>query len=564
MGFSLALALTFALVGPRGGGGGARVRVRLGSAAARAATTRSLSRWTRGLTTTPATTTTATTTRTRKGTRTRMAALVSATAATMTLAAFITLSASAATTTEAATTKYPKFTREQVAKHNTKDSVWVTFRDGVYDVTDFVEGHPGGDRLLLAAGGAVEPFWKLYPQHLTAQVQEILQEFKIGELEGGGGGVDATATAAEEDDPYATEPTTRSPALTIYSLKPFNAGTVESVLGDSFLTPTDLFYVRHHHPVPTVSDEDYRLTIGSKTLSLNELRTRYPTKEIAATLVCAGNRRREFNAPQMGGETQGIPWASDAVSTAKWRGVPLSFFKRELLSDFPMAQHVCFEAYDAPFDASVPVTKGLNEEGDVILAFEMNGAPIPRDHGGPVRVVVPGHVAVRSVKWLKRVYVSTEESESPWQRGAAYKSFGPMIKSLDKTFDAEKYPSVQELPVQSAVTFVGWESPARQSLEARGWAWSGGGRRIVRVEVSPDGGQTWVEAEMGPGHDQPSGRAWAWTLWRAKGVVPPSQGPREFCVRAVDESFQVQPETPRAVWNLRGIINHSVHRVEYS
>jgi sulfite oxidase len=189
----------------------------------------------------------------------------------------------------------------------------------------------------------------------------------------------------------------------------------------------------------------------------------------------------------------------------------------------------------------------------------MNGEPIPRDHGGPVRLVVPGYVAARSVKWLTEIYVSDEESRSAWQRGGAYKSFGPSVKSLN-AFDAEKYPSVQEMPVQSAITSYTLQQGGK--LQVTGWAWSGGGRAIVRVEVSNDGGEMWEEAELTMGSRQPRGRAWAWTMWKVS--VPVAEpGKRELVVRAVDESFSCQPERPKAVWNLRGILNNSYHRMSY-
>jgi sulfite oxidase len=154
----------------------------------------------------------------------------------------------------------------------------VTYKDGVYDVTDFLDMHPGGaQRLMLAAGGAIDPFWAMYAQHNTAEVQQMLEGYRIGKLvhdsrhmlpsetsrpaclnmqvviasprpgraQAGGAPMQQVA------DPYANEPK-RHPALVVRSQQPFNAETPVDVLGTAKLTPNELFYVRNHLPVPHV------------------------------------------------------------------------------------------------------------------------------------------------------------------------------------------------------------------------------------------------------------------------------------------------------------------------
>merc|ERR1712003_305258 len=148
-----------------------------------------------------------------------------------------------------------------------------------------------------------------------------------------------------------------------------------------------------------------------------------------------------------------------------------------------------FHGADAPYDASIPIDKALSKFGDVIVAYKMNGKPIPREHGGPVRIIVPGHVSARSVKWLERIAISKKESGSSWQSGYAYKGMPPNVKSFDGV-DLKDYNSVQELPIQSVTCIPKPGSTIdddEEEIEVQGWAWSGGGRNIYRVDVSVDG-----------------------------------------------------------------------------
>lgn len=233
--------------------------------------------------------------------------------------------------------------------------------------------------------------------------------------------------------------------------------------------------------------------------------------------------------------------------------------------------------------ASIPLHKllgGGRGGGDVLLAHTMNGEPLPPQHGYPLRLVVPGVVGVRNVKWLTEVQISREEAEGAWQRGIAYKGFGPSVTDLGGV-DVEGVPSVQETPVQSAIT----EPAPRSTLSpgvhtVRGYAYSGGGRGIVRVDVSADGGQTWHTARLLDGAHQPLHRAWAWTLWEcdldlaaasastnaASGTSTDRSADRnrqcvQLVCRATDASYNVQPDSVAGVWNIRGILNNAWHRV---
>lgn len=208
----------------------------------------------------------------------------------------------------------------------------------------------------------------------------------------------------------------------------------------------------------------------------------------------------------------------------------------------------------------------MDPRGDVILAYEMNGVPLSRDHGYPIRVIVPGVVGARNVKWLGRIIISTKESDSHWQQ-MDYKGFSP---STDwDNVDFLKSPAIQNMPVTSAIC-----SPLSGDIAnvesgfvtVKGYAWSGGGNKIVRVDVTGDGGKTWQTAELEQDSKDLStvsiGRHWSWTLWTAK--VPVDQGASniEIWSKAVDSSYNVQPESFENTWNLRGMLSNAYSRVK--
>eukprot|EP00040_Diaphanoeca_grandis_P013428 m.67895 g.67895 ORF g.67895 m.67895 type:complete len:587 (+) comp23883_c0_seq2:283-2043(+) len=479
-----------------------------------------------------------------------------------------------------------QFTFHDVRQHNAiENRVWVTYGSSVYDITEFVESHPGGkERILLAAGGPLEPFWNLYQIHTSTSwnaVKEILENCKIGDL------APSEVTQASQDvleDIWAGEPD-RHPALVVRGNSPFNAETPLTLINGSYTTPNELFFTRHHHPVPSKSiAQEYKLGIElplelqqegkPKTIefSLKDLKENFKKHTIVATIQCGGNRRGQLGKA---GKTEGIQWSAGAISTAEWGGAKLS----DVLEYAGVSQddadkfgleNVQFIPMDNPYDASIPMHKATDKRGDVLLAYEMNGDELSREHGYPIRAVVPGYIGARSVKWLQKIVPRKDEAVSNWQRGIPYKAVSPNIKSF-KGVDIEKVGfSVQELPVQSAITEPNFNRVVdldknEPTVQVQGFAWSGGGRSIKRVDVSPDGGQTWQTAELQGGHDQAAGRAWAWTLWTIDLELPQSvvrNGKTELVCKAVDSSCNQQPENVESVWNLRGILNNAWHRVE--
>ncbi|KAK4612083.1 Sulfite oxidase [Fulvia fulva] len=470
-----------------------------------------------------------------------------------------------------------------IAKHDEhSESKWVIHGTAVYDITEFVAGHPGGKVILRACGKSIDPFWKLFSIHNKPEVQKILDDFYIGEVDerdlNTDGHINWGVLGNDCDsceDPFKDDPE-RDPELIVRTPKPFNAETPGQLLTD-FLTPLRLFFVRHHLWVPKLEAAKHKLEIElsdgeEMAYSIDDLKRKFQQHTVTVTLQCAGNRRGHMNEAG-NGKTSGLPWDFGAIGTAEFTGVRL----RDVLLDSgydvtaacmscpddPEAdRHIHLCAPSDTYEQSIPLQTALNPASDVLLAWEMNGQPMPRDHGGPLRAIVPGSAATRSVKWVEKVRISCDESQSNWH-SRDYKCFGPNVKAADlKQEDWDEAQSIQELPVQSAITNMKKKDDASVTLD--GFAYSGGGRRIVRVDVSPDGGKTWRQACLRKDNAKGT-RRWAWTLWNME--WPEDQLPKgdvEFVVKAVDEAHNCQPATFDGIWNFRGLLGNAWHRVRYS
>lgn len=469
--------------------------------------------------------------------------------------------------------KNPIFRLEEVRKHGRNaEEKWITKGGRVYNITDWIPGHPGGDVILRAVGGAVDSYWNIFTIHKKQEVYDVLEDFYIGDVDPQDL-VDGQVPIEDIDDPFKNDPK-RDERLVVHSERPFNAETPTEQL-NTFITPDETFYVRHHMWVPEVDAKNHKLVLElpdgeEKEYTLEDLK-KFKTTTITATLQCSGNRRRHMTDESR--STNGLQWNVGGISTSEWTGVRL----RDLLEDagFPVdnlpddVKHAQFMGAEA-YGASIPIQKAVDRLGDVLLAYEMNGKILPADHGYPVRVIVPGNVAARSVKWVNRIVMSDEESTSQWQR-RDYKCFGPNVGGNP---DWDSAPAIQEMPVQSAITSLRDISShsvkdrkllqvyglEEDSISVEGYSYSGGGRRIVRVDVSADDGRTWHQAELLP--DESKGaKAWAWTRWRW--VLPRQQAGRCFVVKAVDESYNTQAADYEANYNFRGNLTSAWHRVGY-
>ena len=462
----------------------------------------------------------------------------------------------------------PEFSIEEVAEHKTAQSgVWVMYGDGVYDITGFLEFHPGGgDKLMLAAGKSLEPFWEAYSLHNTEEIYSMLEEWRIGNV-----AFNDRGKSNQADHFVSDREPDRSPLLITHPIfkKPFCAETPMSLLANNFLTPNHLFYVRNHFPVPLVDPQDFYLEIsgegiGTIKLTLDELKSMFTEYTITATIQCAGNRRNDLGKVKpLNYECQG-----GFIGNAEWTGVRLRDVLlyagiKEVEEHTPL-QHVHLEGLDhdpltkETYGASIPIHKAMDKRGDCLLAYKMNGEEIPSDHGYPLRAIVPGHLGARHVKWLTRIVASKEEHSGIWQQ-IFYKGFPPSVDW--NNMDDSTAPAIQEMPVQSIIySPEEGASLNTNSVTMSGVAWSGGGRGIIRVDVSCDGGKTWQTADLLEGSNQTSGRAWAWTLWTAT-IQVPSNGEVELCCKAVDTSYNVQPDTSAPIWNVRGYLSTAWHRI---
>lgn len=467
----------------------------------------------------------------------------------------------------------PNFRLSEISQHKTPESrVWVTFRNGVYDITEFMEGHPGGERIALASGGALEPFWQLYAIHKSENVYAILETLRIGNIHPDDVGKMDLRAASDASDPFVNDPQ-RHPALAVHTPKPFNAETPPQLLVDNFITPSELFYVRNHLGVPHTtavagSDCVELSGVGIRrpiSLSVDEMKKKFKVRTITSAMPCAGNRRSDMNETQ---PVRGLQWRVGAAGNASWTGVLLSDVLQWMGASEDAVSHVIFQGMDKdpegnPYEASIPAEIAFDRNREVLLAFEMNGKPISADHGYPLRVIVPGTIGARQVKWLSRIILSKDESRSFWQT-KDYKTVSPSV-NWDKC-DLTKVMAIQEFPVQAAICSPvnGTVVSGQSDLTVKGYAMSGGGRGILRVDVTVDGGKTWQAASI-QSVQQPWGRQWAWVLWEVTIQLPEeaiANGSKlEIAVKATDTSHNTQPETDSGIWNVRGLLENKWHRI---
>jgi DMSO/TMAO reductase YedYZ molybdopterin-dependent catalytic subunit len=306
---------------------------------------------------------------------------------------------------------------------------------------------------------------------------------------------------------------------------------------ESFITPTESFYVRTHFPIPAIDRDAWWLHVEGeveKPFAINyEELVSLESLTIPATLECAGNNRN-FLEPKV----KGVQWGLGAVGTAEWTGVPLSVLldravvrssAREVIlegADHGMLDDPKSPPGELTFSRSVPLE---NAKRDVLLAYRMNGKDLPPEHGFPVRAIVPGWYAMASIKWLQRIIVSSEPftgyyqtlDYAYWKRRGDIGELTPLSEMLIKAEIAK--------PAQGEII------SKNSNVRVRGAAWTSDGE-ITKVELSTDGGATWSEASL-IGVSKRN----AWRLWEFDWRTPSKPGQAHLVARAADSLGRTQP-----------------------
>ncbi|MER5934240.1 sulfite oxidase [Streptomyces sp. NPDC002054] len=342
----------------------------------------------------------------------------------------------------------------------------------------------------------------------------------------------------------------------LFTIRGTNAETNFAALhGTGHLTPLDRFFVRNHTVTPRLAPADWRLNVWGDALAGGPVEFSYdllrslPAVERTLFIECAGNGR-SFYTTQQGQPVTGTAWTLGAIGVARWRGVRLSDVLRRAgvtrravdvlprgLDDEVITNGVNLGRVRRP----LPVSKALD---DVILAYEMNGEPLPADHGGPVRVVVPDWIGISSIKWVGDIEVSAQPLYTPWNTDL-YRLFGP-DQPPQGSAPLTRQTLKTAFELQSGATV-----PVHRTRLLTGRSWSGAAP-VHRVEVSTDGGTRWQRARL---RDTPRRGSWVrWSLpW-----TPRTTGPTTLLARATDTTGRTQPAT--AAHNTQGYLFDAVVR----
>jgi DMSO/TMAO reductase YedYZ molybdopterin-dependent catalytic subunit len=317
------------------------------------------------------------------------------------------------------------------------------------------------------------------------------------------------------------------------------------------ITPPGLHYLLIHYDIPAIDPGTFELVIDglvdkSLSLDLDALRSR-PQISAVVTLECAGNGRAQL-LPRPVSQ----PWLTEAVGTARWTGTPLSSLLREAgVADgaidviFTGADHGIERGQEQDYQRALPVAEAMGD--GVMLAYEMNGAPLPPQHGAPLRLIVPGWYGMAHVKWLRRITVVAEPFDGFQMRAYRFR-------------DSPDDPGIPLTRIEPRALLIPPGFPDFMSrrrvvrsgnvlIEGRAWS---GWAEVTAVQISVDGGDTWESADLDPRLDSYGWARWSWT-WRAE------PGSYLLSARATDASGRTQPLGQR--WSRGGFANNTIQKV---
>ena len=348
--------------------------------------------------------------------------------------------------------------------------------------------------------------------------------------------------------------------LRVLSERPYCAETQVHMLADS-VTPTARHFIRDNGRPPAEADinvEGWRLSVDGlvdapRAFSIAELRTEFEVVRRALVIECAGNGRAGFDPPALGNQ-----WTHGAVGCSIWTGVRLADVLRAVgiredavyTAHYGADTHLSGNPEKHPISRGIPVAKAM--DGNVLIAFEQNDAPLHPLRGAPLRLVVPGWPGSCSHKWLTRIWVRDQVHDGAKMTGASYRVPRFPVAPGQRLDDAD-LAIIERMPVKSLITHPAHGSDLRgRDIEVRGHAWSGE-RAIDRVELSFDFGASWrpahLDAAVNPG---------AWQGF-SELLKLPTKGYYEFWARATDDQGASQPHA--VAWNQKGYLNNSLHRV---
>jgi DMSO/TMAO reductase YedYZ molybdopterin-dependent catalytic subunit len=318
------------------------------------------------------------------------------------------------------------------------------------------------------------------------------------------------------------------------------------------ITPVGLHYLLTHFDIPHVDPDTWRLEIGGLverplTMALDDIKAR-PSRTLAVTMECAGNGRALYEPRALS-----QPWLLEAVGTAEWTGTPLGPVLEEA-GLRPEALEVVFTGLDRgiqgevehDYERSLPLAEALRDE--VMLVWAVNGRALPPQHGFPLRLLVPSWYGMTHVKWLRSITV-VDEPFRGWQQEVAY--------HIRESEDDPGSPVTRILPrslmvppgIPDFLTRKRFLAAGPCVLEGRAWS---GTPPVRRVEVSVDGGESWVDAALGEPVSEFAWQGWTYT-WEAE------PGEHVLSCRATDDGGRTQPVMPE--WNYDGFCNNVIQRV---
>ena len=289
------------------------------------------------------------------------------------------------------------------------------------------------------------------------------------------------------------------------------------------------------------------------TLSLDDLKRKFKVVKLRLQLECGGNGRASFNPP-----TSGNQWSVGAIGNAEWTGVRYADVLKAAgirqsavyTGHYGMDRHLSGDPKKVPISRGVPISKAL--EPHSIIAFEMNGEPIPKYHGFPVRTICPGWPGSTSHKWLNRIWVRDRVHDGPKMEGYSYRlPRHPVAPGAE--VPADDFVIMESMSVKSVITSpqTGIQVKGRR-LAVRGHAWAGD-RAVSAVHLSTDFGATWVKAGL-----QKAPNRYSWQTWSAD-LGFPTEGYYEVWARATDDRGVMQPFT--VAWNPHGYGGNAMHRI---